>query len=246
MNAVWGCGRLADVFSDLLIDDSLHRGDDDGLDWNDITLVVNRDYMPVSLSSSDPATSYSRDKTTVCLPSGRRQQAYSLEGFVDPNRDKLEIYVPVGYKNMNKDREGIYKKLKEYGWRVKSFTHHSSALYHATDYGGGNIILDNCRIQTGAKMGTGNFFYSNSHLGHHSTVGDFNYFTTSSVVCGGVTIGNNCFIGASAVLCPDVVLEDEVIVGAGAVVSKNLKKGSVAIAGLNNIIDKKSWEINLK
>ena len=240
---IWGTGRLAQVMLSVLESCRLvNQSFDEGW-FNDPVFMVHDSYLPEP-QGKEGERDWDHEKFRYfSLPAAGSwiyNRVYALEGLQKAEK----VYIPIGYRNLNKDREKVYNELLSKGWVIKSFYHPSSRFEGKHDVG--NIVFSDCRLQVGSTIGKGNLFYDGVHLGHHSTVGDFNYFTTGSVCCGGVTIKNNCFIGACATICPDVTINDRCIVGAGAVISKDLPPDSVAIAGLNNIIDKKSWEINLR
>ena len=159
---------------------------------------------------------------------------------------KANIFIPIGYKNCNKIREEKTKQAKEKGLFIMSL-HDSKANIHSdTKVGEGCWIQEGCNVQTGSTIGNGTIMWASSHVGHGSNIGDFCWVTTHATICGEVNIDNNTFIGANAVITPGVYIGKRCIIGSGAIITKDLPDDSVAIEGRNNIIAKKSYEIDMR
>jgi sugar O-acyltransferase (sialic acid O-acetyltransferase NeuD family) len=156
------------------------------------------------------------------------------------------IFIPIGYKNCNKTREEKTKQAKEKGFSIMSL-HDSKANIHSdTTIGIGCWIQEGCNVQTGSTIGEGTIMWASSHIGHGSNVGDFCWITTHATICGEVSIDNNTFIGANAVITPGVSVGKRCIIGSGAIITRDLPDDSVAIEGRNNIIAKRSYELNMR
>ena len=59
--------------------------------------------------------------------------------------DKYEILIAIGNSKMNKNREAVFREIKEKGYTVASYIH-SNAVMHCENIGEGNIILEKCMI----------------------------------------------------------------------------------------------------
>lgn len=163
-----------------------------------------------------------------------------------PAREKDTIYIPVSYKECNGQRESVFNRAKEFGYKIESFIHKTANVEPTSTIEEGAIIYPLVNIDPNVVIGKGLFAYSACHIGHSSFLEDFVYVTTHATICGQTFIGSRTFIGANAVIYPGVVIGRQCIIGAGALITKDLPDYSVALEGRNNIISKKSYEVELK
>lgn len=159
---------------------------------------------------------------------------------------KSVLFMPIGYKNCNKTREEKTNQAKEKGFNIMSFIDSKANIHSDTKIEEGCWIQEGCNVQTGSTIGNGTIMWASSHVGHGSSVGDFCWITTHATICGEVNIDNNTFIGANAVITPGVYIGKRCIIGSGAIITKDLPDDSVALEGRNNIIAKKSYEIEMR
>lgn len=178
------------------------------------------------------------------------------DAWAEINSDKIpslkspQIFLPIGYKAhenlLNGFREKIFKQCQEWGLDVLGYQH-PAAIVQTENIGIGNLIFELTNIQSGCTVRDNNIFWGGGvHVGHKSYIGSHNWIATGTVISGGCIIGNNNFFGVNASVGNNVNIGTNCLIGMGAVISKDVPDNSVAIAGLNNIIDKKSWEISFK
>ena len=168
-----------------------------------------------------------------------------IENFNKESAGNTGLFIPVSYKNCNKDREKIFNLVDNLGFRIESFVHPKAFVSTTSLVGKGSIIYPLANIDPNVTIGKGFCAWNLAHVGHSSTLGDFCWVTSNATICGQVEIGDRTFVGANAVIHPSVKVGKDCIISSGAIVTKDLADGSVVLEGKNNLISKKSWEIKL-
>ena len=158
--------------------------------------------------------------------------------------DEYNIYITIGYSQMNQTRQKTYELLKAKGYKFPNFIHPTvTADYDSI--GEANIIFANTILECCGKIGNGNIFRVNSAIAHDSVIGDFNFFAIGSCICGSVQIGNNCFFGANCTIRNDIIVKDKTLIGAGSYLSRSSEIGQVIVPAKSLILDRSSAEIKI-
>lgn len=156
------------------------------------------------------------------------------------------LYIPVSYKGINRNREKIFKRAKEYGYSISSFIHSKAVVDPTAKLGIGSWIHPLVNIDPYVEAGEGlTVWGGGTHLGHSSKLGNFCWITSGSVICGGVEIQDRTFIGANSTIHPQVKIGSDCIIGSGSIITKDLPSFSVTMEGRNNISSRKSNKVNL-
>lgn len=158
------------------------------------------------------------------------------------NKKDYLIFVSVGYSNLNKTREKIFKKVKKDGFALTSIIHPNANICKSVKLGHNNFIMQDVHIHPLVKIGNNNFIWSGSIISHHVEIGSHCWFTSGSSIAGKSKIGNNCFFGINSTIVNNVKIGNEVFVGAGALVNKDLKKQSTIIRKSDPLYNLKSNE----
>ncbi len=156
---------------------------------------------------------------------------YNFENVLKKfSNKKFQIFISVGYSDMNSLREKIYKRIKKYGYKCPNIIHPSTNLPKDLKLGDNNFIMNDVHIHPIVKIGNNNFIWSGAIISHHVEVGNNCWFTSGSSVAGKTIIGNNCFFGINSTIVNNVFIGNNCFIGARALVSKNLKNKSVVIS----------------
>lgn len=139
--------------------------------------------------------------------------------------EKIPILVCIGYKKMNRNREKIFLRLLNDGWKIGQYVS-SNATINTTNIGIGNIILGSSTIEVKSKIGDGNIF-DGGHASHHSVIGNFNYFV-SNVMGGHVVVDNNCFLGMQSCLKDGIHIKSNTFIGANCYMNHSTKQDGFA------------------
>ena len=158
-----------------------------------------------------------------------------------------EIFISVGYSDMNNLREKIYQKIKKYGYSCPNIIHPLANLPDDLKLGDNNFIMNDVHIHPIVKIGNNNFIWSGAIISHHVEVGDNCWFTSGSSVAGKTNIGNNCFLGINSTITNNISIGNKCFIGARTLISKNLKNKSVVIspADIKHKLDSKQFTVFL-
>jgi|APSaa5957512535_1039671.scaffolds.fasta_scaffold10984_7 sugar O-acyltransferase (sialic acid O-acetyltransferase NeuD family) len=147
---------------------------------------------------------------------------YSVNGY--------KLILGVGYNNINKDREDIFKRVKNFGYRVETYIHLDARIYNENCIGEGSIIFANSVVEPYSTIGKNSVIWANCTIAHHSSIEDNCWIASGSVIAGEAKIKSNCFLGVNSTVVNKVVVDKFNIIGAHAMVSKNTKENEVYLA----------------
>jgi len=144
--------------------------------------------------------------------------------------DDFEMFIALGYQNLNKLRASKYNEAKEKGYRLANYVSSLAGNFGNVEIGDNCFIMENSAIQPCSKIGNNVTVWSNNLIGHHSTIEDHCYIAGQVVVAGSTTIGQYCFLGVGAVIGHEITIGRESIIGAGSIITKSVEPYSVFIA----------------
>ena len=132
--------------------------------------------------------------------------------------NKFDVFVAVGYTNMNIVREKLYNRVKELGYFLPNYISSKCSFLTNEKIGDNNFILEDNTIQPFVKIGNNNVLWSGNHIGHDAHIKN-NCFITSHVVISGFTsISDNCFLGVNSTFRDDIILGKYSLIGDGEVI----------------------------
>lgn len=143
--------------------------------------------------------------------------------------DTFQMFVAVGYQDLNRFRARKYYEAKAKGYQLISYVSSRASNFGNVEVGDNCFILEFAVVQPEAKIGNNVFIWSSNHIGHHASVGDHCYIAGNVVISGSTKIEPYCFIGVSAVLGHEITVGAESFIGAGALITKNVQPRSVYI-----------------
>lgn len=132
--------------------------------------------------------------------------------------ERHDLFVAVGYANLNQVRKDKYAKARAMGYRLASYVSSRANVLTEEKPGANCFILEDNTVQPFVRIGNNVTLWSGNHIGHHSEIGDHCFITSHVVVSGGVTIGESCFIGVNATLRDHIKIGEKCIIGAGALI----------------------------
>lgn len=158
---------------------------------------------------------------------------------------EFEVFVAVGYTDMNKIRERLYNECKDKGYKMANYI--SSRCSYLSQYQPGDncFILEDNTIQPFVRIGNDVVLWSGNHIGHDVTIEDHNFITSHVVVSGFVTIKRNCFLGVNATIRDAITIAPETLVAAGAIIMKDTVEKGVYLPARTTLFEKKSDEIKI-
>lgn len=141
----------------------------------------------------------------------------------------FQMFVAVGYQELNKFRARKYEEAKARGYKLISYVSSRASNIGEVQVGDNCFVLEFAVIQPCSKIGNDVFIWSGNHIGHHARVGDHCYVAGNVVISGNTTIEPYCFLGVSATLGHEITIGKESFIGAGSLVTKNVEPGCVYI-----------------
>lgn len=141
---------------------------------------------------------------------------YAIEDVIEEyGAGNIDVYLTIGYTQMNDVREKVYTQLKEAGVNICSYIHPTAYIAKNVCIGEGCIVLENVILQPYVSVGTCNILWQGVNISHHSVMKDYNYLAPIVSIAGCCGIGNNCFFGINATLIDHINVEDYCFVNGG-------------------------------
>lgn len=138
----------------------------------------------------------------------------TVEQHYSPNDHQL--FVAVGYAQLNKVRRRKYEEAKAKGYRIASYLSSRATVWSGFSLEENCFILEDNTLQPFAKVARNVTLWSGNHIGHHCSIGAHSFVTSHVVISGGVEIGEHCFIGVNSTLRDRIKIGDACVIGAGS------------------------------
>jgi sugar O-acyltransferase (sialic acid O-acetyltransferase NeuD family) len=159
-------------------------------------------------------------------------------------KDKVYIFVAIGYRKMNKIRQSVYEELKASNFQFASFVHPNVKYWSNSKVGKNCFIFEDNTLQPFVEIGDNTILWSGNHIGHHSVIGSNCFISSQVVVSGSCKIGDNSFLGVNSTIYDGITVAEENFVGPGAIVASNTKPKNVYFAPTTKSFIKSSDEID--
>ncbi len=158
---------------------------------------------------------------------------------------EVDVFVAVGYKNMNLIRESLYDTVKSKGYFLPNYISSKCSFLSEESIGDNNFILEDNTIQPFVKIGSNNVLWSGNHIGHDVEIGDHNFITSQVVISGFTKIRNHCFLGVNATLRDGIEIANKTLIAAGAIIMKSTNEDEVYLGAKSVLLDKKSIDLTI-
>ena len=109
------------------------------------------------------------------------------------------FFAPMSPKNMNRDRESVFKLIKQKGYSCVSYVSSKATVFNNL-IGENCFILENNTIQPYTTIGDNVVLWSGNHIGHHGVIHDHVTFTSHVVMSGHCVVESYCFFGVNSTL----------------------------------------------
>lgn len=197
---IFGAGKIAEVVLYFL----KHHSDREV-----VACSVDRDYLPGSSWQGLPAVPF--EEITRSHPP-----------------EAHEIFVAVGYQNMNALRAKKCAEARALGYSLASYI--DSEAPQDLVHGDNCFVMDRALIHPRVRLGNNVFVWSGAMVGHHSMVGDNCWLTSGTNISGAVAVGDNCFFAVNSTVGNSVHIGRDCFVGANSLVTKCAEDGQVFLA----------------
>ncbi|MEM1371652.1 MAG: acetyltransferase [Pseudomonadota bacterium] len=135
--------------------------------------------------------------------------------------DSHDMFVTIGYSDMNRHRHSKCEEMRRAGYRLTSFIH-PTAIADCDEMGDNCLITENVVLSPKTKLGNGIFVRPNTYIGHHTEVADYVYIGPGVLVGGNCALGAFTYLGIGAVLRDAISIAEGTQIGMGSVVTKSI------------------------
>jgi sugar O-acyltransferase (sialic acid O-acetyltransferase NeuD family) len=153
-------------------------------------------------------------------------------------KDSFSVLIAVGYTRMNCIRSTIHRECKEAGMRIASFIS-KSANIDSDVIGEGCIILPNCYVGPGCRIGACTIITSGAILSHDCQVGDYNYISCAAVFGGFSEVTHHCFVGLNSTIRDGIKLAPYTLVGSAANILKSTEEYGIYTGNPARLVNSK-------
>jgi sugar O-acyltransferase (sialic acid O-acetyltransferase NeuD family) len=196
---IFGVGDFAQVASAYLEDDS---------EYVVSAFTVHRPYIERTELLGKPVVAF--EDATASYPSS-----------------EYEMFVAVGYSDVNRNRRRLYDLVRERGYRCLTYISSRSVVMSGATVGEHCFIFENNVVQPFVTIGENVVLWTGNFIGHHSIIEDHVFIATHAVVSGRAIVGESTFVGANATIRDGVRIGASCVVGAGALITRDTEAGRV-------------------
>ncbi len=143
---------------------------------------------------------------------------------------KYDMFIAVGYQDMNTFRELKCRQAMEKGYELVSVISPKANLPVNVSTGWNCFVMPPCLIHPCVEIKNNVFVFSGAMVAHHCVIEDHCWLTSCCNISGNVHIGANSFVAVNATVGHSVTIGKKCFLGANALVTKNLEDEKVVIA----------------
>lgn len=155
-----------------------------------------------------------------------------------------DMFVAVGYSQLNQLRARLFHEAKAKGYRLASYISSKATTWDTFRHGENCFVFEHNNIQPFATVGDNVILWSGNHIGHHSRIDDHCFLASHIVVSGYCHIGEKTFIGVNVTFRDAIRVGKRNLIGAGALIMKSTADDEVYIPQRTRADARKSHEID--
>jgi sugar O-acyltransferase (sialic acid O-acetyltransferase NeuD family) len=144
--------------------------------------------------------------------------------------DRNDMFIAIGYHDLNKLRETKCNEAIAKGYRLVSIISPQSRLPLNVSVGWNCFIMPPALVHPCVEIKNDVFIFSGAMVAHHSVIEDHCWLTSSCNISGNVRLGANTFVAVNATIGHSVIIGQKCFLGANTLVTKNLEDEKVVIA----------------
>jgi sugar O-acyltransferase (sialic acid O-acetyltransferase NeuD family) len=145
--------------------------------------------------------------------------------------DDFQLFILLGYNQMNGLRAAKYEAAKAKGYTLASYIASNIFRVEPIRAGENCFILDNQSISLDVTIGHNVVMWSSNHVGDMTVIRDHAWLTSGVTIAASAEIGERAFVGIGATISNGVKIGREAFVGAGLHLSTDVADGAVHLAG---------------
>jgi sugar O-acyltransferase (sialic acid O-acetyltransferase NeuD family) len=147
--------------------------------------------------------------------------------------DSYEMFIAVGYQDLNRLRETKCQEARNKGYKLVSIISTKANLPSNVKVGTNCFIMSPSLIHPCVEIGDNVFIFSGAMIAHHSILENNCWLTSCCNISGNVRIGANTFVAVNATVGHSVNIGKNCFLGANTLVTKNLEDEKVVIQESN-------------
>lgn len=194
-----GAGKIAEVAYEYFVHDSL---------YDVVAFSVENEYKASSTLFGLPVVSFEE-----------------LENIYSPK--DYDVFVAVGFTQVNRLRMRFYYAAKEKGYSMASYISSHAFVWHNAIIGEHCFIPQYNNIQPFVTIGDNVFLWTANHIGHHVKIEDHCFISGAVGISGHSVIKQRVFLGANTMIADGVTVDSDCWVTPGAVITSNTKSGEI-------------------
>ena len=148
-----------------------------------------------------------------------------VQEIFPPNN--YDMFIAIGYTNMNKKRAKIFDEAKSKGYIMISYIHPTTFVNEEFHMGENCFIFEKNVIQPFVSLGNNIIIWTGNVISHHTTIKDHCFIVSHSAIAGNVTINSFSFIGMNATIRNGIKIAPESVIGAGAIILNDTEEKGV-------------------
>lgn len=151
--------------------------------------------------------------------------------------ESYDMFVAVGYRDLNCFRENIIKQAKAKGYNLVSYICSKATHWDDSIIGENVLVLEGTIIQPFVTLQDGVFIGRGNSIGHHSIIDPYAFIANHVVLCGQNHIGARSFIGSNATISDGINIAEDNMIGAHGFIKTHTKAGDVFAASQSSALD---------
>lgn len=136
-----------------------------------------------------------------------------------------DLFVAVGYRELNRFRERIMREAKAKGYRLPSYLCSKSSHWGDTVIGENVLVLEDTLLQPFVTLEDGAFIGRGNSIGHHSTVRHCAFIANHAVLCGRNHIGVRSFVGSNVTINDGIRIAEDNLIGGHSLIKTHTAAG---------------------
>lgn len=175
-----------------------------------------------------------------CLDVIREEKKYSFYSYIDRklNRSKKKVLPEIQLKKIKKKvkyaligvgqikdfktRLRLYRKLKNFGFKLPTIVSPFAYVSKLSKIGEGTIVMHGAIINAYAQIGKNVIINTGAVIEHDVKIGDNCHISTSVTINGECSVGNNTFIGSNSIVVNNIKIKNKKFIKANSLIKKNV------------------------
>jgi sugar O-acyltransferase (sialic acid O-acetyltransferase NeuD family) len=187
-------------------------------------------YRYLTRDSDYAVSGFVVDKTHLTMDTYKGLPVHAFESAPEAfPPDDYEMFVFIGFQEMNGVRASRYSSAKMMGYRMASYVSSSNNFLESPPIGDNCFILGGQCIDLDVTIGDNVVMWSGNHIGDRSTIESHVWMSSHVCLSGDTRIGEGSFLGVGATVSNGVRVAERTFVGANALITRDTASNAVHI-----------------